>query len=272
MGGLERVFEIGKQFRNESIDTTHLPEFTTIEAYCAFEDISYLLDMTEELLSLVFTTIKKGYLIEYDGQKIDFTPPYARIDLSVEVPKQIKKTIADFEMPDDLYSDEANTYLSNACYILKVDCTKPRTTARLLDKLIGHYVEPQCINPTFLINHWQVMSPLAKPHRSKPGLAERAELFINGTELCNMYTELNDPAIQRKCFEAQLADQTAGDTETPIPDMDYLEALYHALPPTAGLGMGIDRLMMLLTGHTTIRANVMYPTMKPIKTLSAGRV
>lgn len=264
IGGLNRVYEIGKQFRNEAIDATHSPEFTSMEVYCAYEDVNYLLTMTEDLITGVVRTFTGSLKTTYNKTELDWSPPFQRIDLTAKLPEMIKADFPTFEMPVDLFTDKAVAYLSAVCQEVGVECSTPRTAARLLDKLIEHYIEPMCVQPTFLMNHWQVMSPLAKCHRSIPGATERFELFVNCTELCNAYTELNDPRAQLKAFQAQAKDQAMGDDEAPPIDLDYVEALHYGLPPTAGWGMGIDRLMMFLLNETTIRGVQFQPIMKPL--------
>ncbi|THU45396.1 hypothetical protein C4D60_Mb02t17500 [Musa balbisiana] len=206
VGGLDRVYEIGKQFRNEGIDLTRNPEFTTCEFYMAFSDYNDLMALTEEMLSGMFKVLTGGYKIKYhangvdkDPIEMDFTPPFRRIDMIEEL-----ETMANLTIPKDLSSEEANKYLLDACVKFDLKCPPPQTTARLLDKLVGHFLEETCVNPTFIINHPEIMSPLAKWHRSKPGLTERFELFINKHEVCNAYTELNDPVVQHQQFAEQL--------------------------------------------------------------------
>ncbi|KAM5553806.1 hypothetical protein ABKV19_025834 [Rosa sericea] len=207
VGGLDRVYEIGKQFRNEGIDLTHNPEFTTCEFYMAYADYNDLMTMTEEMLSGMVKEITGGYKVKYhsngldkDPIEIDFTPPFRRIDMVEELNKIAGLNIN----PKDLSSEEVNSYLKEACKKFDIKCSPPETTARLLDKLVGHFLEETCVNPAFIINHPEIMSPLAKWHRSKPGLTERFELFINKHEVCNAYTELNDPVVQRQRFAGQL--------------------------------------------------------------------
>ncbi|MFS7918346.1 putative lysine--tRNA ligase [Helianthus anomalus] len=265
VGGLERVYEIGKQFRNEGIDLTHNPEFTTCEFYMAFADYNDLMDLTEKMLSGMVKELTGGYKIKYhangldnDPIEIDFTPPFRRIDMIGELEK-----IANLNIPKDLAGEEANKYLADACTKFDIKCPPPQTTARLLDKLVGHFLEEQCVNPAFIINHPEIMSPLAKWHRSKPGLTERFELFINKHELANAYTELNDPVVQRQRFADQLKDRQSGDDEAMALDETFCTALEYGLPPTGGWGLGIDRLTMLLTDSQNIKEVLLFPAMKP---------
>lgn len=271
VGGLERVYEIGKQFRNEGIDLTHNPEFTTCEFYMAFADYNDLMDLTEKMLSGMVKEITGGYKIKYHANgldnepiEIDFTPPFRRIDMIEELEK-----LANLQIPKDLASDEANKYLVDACNKFDVKCPPPQTTARLLDKLVGHFLEETCVNPTFIINHPEIMSPLAKWHRSKPSLTERFELFINKHELCNAYTELNDPVVQRQRFAEQLKDRQSGDDEAMALDETFCTALEYGLPPTGGWGLGIDRLTMLFTDSQNIKEVLLFPAMKPQEEPSA---
>ncbi|KAB1204241.1 Lysine--tRNA ligase [Morella rubra] len=265
VGELGRVYEIGKQFRNEGIDLTHNPEFTTCEFYMAFADYYDLMELTEKMLSGMVKELTGGYKIKYhangldkDPIEIDFTPPFRRIDMIEELEK-----MANLNIPKDLSSDEANKYLKDACMKLEIKCPPPETTARLLDKLVGHFLEETCVNPTYIINHPEIMSPLAKWHRNKPGLTERFELFINKHELCNAYTELNDPVVQRQRFAEQLKDRQSGDDEAMALDETFCMALEYGLPPTGGWGMGIDRLTMLLTDSQNIKEVLLFPAMKP---------
>ncbi|PON92219.1 Lysine-tRNA ligase, class II [Trema orientale] len=264
VGGYDRVYEIGKQFRNEGMDLTHSPEFTMCEFYMAYQDYSDLIQITEQLLSGMVKELTGGYKIMYHGNglsnepiEIDFTPPFRRIDLIEELER-----MANLKLPQDLSSEEANKYLMYACEKFNVNCPLPHTTARLLDKLVGHFLEETCINPTFIMNHPEIMSPLAKWHRSRPGLTERFELFVNKRELCNAYTELNDPEVQRRRFAEQLKDRQSGDEEAMILDESYCTALEYGLPPTAGMGMGIDRLTMLLTDSQNVKEVILYPPMR----------
>ncbi|CAH9101311.1 unnamed protein product [Cuscuta europaea] len=265
IGGLERVYEIGKQFRNEGIDLTHNPEFTTCEFYMAYADYNDLMSLTEQMLSGMVKELTGGYIIKYhtngvekDPIEIDFTPPFRRIEMIEGLEK-----VANLSIPKDLASDEANKYLVDACTKFAIKCAPPQTTSRLLDKLVGHFLEEMCVNPTFIINHPEIMSPLAKWHRSKPGLTERFELFVNKHELCNAYTELNDPFVQRQRFADQLKDRQSGDDEAMAFDETFCTALEYGLPPTAGWGIGIDRLAMILTDSQNIKEVIFFPAMRP---------
>ncbi|KAL7745172.1 hypothetical protein ACLKA6_008225 [Drosophila palustris] len=267
VGGLDRVYEIGRQFRNEGIDLTHNPEFTTCEFYMAYADYSDLIAITEQMVSGMVKAIHGTYKIKYhpdgpDGieQELDFTPPFRRVSMikTLEEKLQVK-----FPSAETFNSRETNEFLSQLCIKHQVECPAPRTTARLLDKLVGEYIEETCINPTFICEHPQIMSPLAKYHRSVPGLTERFELFVAKKEICNAYTELNDPVVQRERFEQQASDKAAGDDEAQMVDESYCTALEYGLPPTGGFGMGIDRLTMFLTDSNNIKEVLLFPAMKP---------
>jgi lysyl-tRNA synthetase class 2 len=260
VGGIERVYEIGQQFRNESIDNTHVPEFMSLEFYMAYADYYDLMSMCEELLSTIAMKTNNKLKISYKPINkneeifIDFTPPFKKIDIMSEL---VNKTGATF--PDDLTTDSARMFLDELCNSLGVICSPPRTTSRLIDKLIGHFIEPHCINPTFLINHPLVMSPLAKNHRENSQLTERFELFVNGMELANAYTELNNHLIQIDRFTYQQKEKTLGDVEAQTIDESFIDSLRYGLPPTGGFGLGIERLVMFMTNNNSIREVVPFP-------------
>jgi len=266
VGGLDRVFEIGRNFRNEGMDLTHNPEFTACEFYMAYADYNDLMDMTEELISAMVLNIKGSYIIEYhpDGPEgaaieIDFKPPWKRISLVEEVER-----LSGAKFGRDFTDPKVIKEIDNEVAKLNLECPEPRTAARLLDKLCGHYVEDHIVHPTFITEQPQVMSPLAKWHRSKEGLTERFEMFVNGKEICNAYTELNDPERQMQCFQGQAAAAAAGDDEACGVDQDFITALEYGLPPTGGWGCGIDRLTMFLSDKNSIRDVILFPAMKPI--------
>eukprot|EP00457_Paulinella_chromatophora_P002935 gb/GEZN01002940.1/.p1 GENE.gb/GEZN01002940.1/~~gb/GEZN01002940.1/.p1 ORF type:complete len:660 (-),score=137.50 gb/GEZN01002940.1/:239-2218(-) len=267
VGGLDRVYEIGRQFRNECIDMTHNPEFTTCEFYWAYKDYKDLMEITEQMVSemvlQIFGTYEVTYIPEKDGKVFDpvvvnFKPPFKRIKMVSGLEEKLK-----VKFPKDLYSEETKKMLSDLCTKYEVKCPEPRTVARLLDKLVGEFLENQQPHPTFIIDHPAVMSPLAKNHRDDPQLTERFELFILGSEVCNSYTELNNPMTQRERFKDQAKQSQEGDDEAMEYDEDFCTALDYGLPPTAGWGMGIDRMTMFLTQTVNIKEVLLFPAMKP---------
>ena len=268
VGGLDRVYELGRQFRNEGIDLTHNPEFTTCEFYMAYADMYDLMEITEKMISGMVKYITGGYKVKYhpqgpEGQEmeIDFTPPFRRIEM---IPALETKLNVKFPEANVLGSAIGVKFLSDLAEKHGVECGAPRTAARLLDKLVGEFIEPECVSPAFITSHPQFMSPLAKYHRSISGLCERFELFVATKEICNAYTELNDPFDQRDRFAQQAADKDAGDDEAQLIDENFCQALEYGLPPTGGWGMGIDRLCMFLTDAANIKEVIAFPAMKPI--------
>jgi lysyl-tRNA synthetase, class II len=259
VGGLDKVYEIGKQFRNEGIDTTHNPEFTSLEYYEAYVDYHDLMNKTEDMLSKMVYSLKNSYNCTFTNAKnetfnIDFSPPYKKFDMVTDL-----ATCLECEIPINENAETINAFLIEQCDKHEIECAEPRTNARLYDKLVGHFLEVKCVNPTFLINHPKFMSPLAKWHRDNPNLTERFELFVCGMELCNAYTELNHPKIQQEAFEGQVEAKKLGDHEAQDYDESFIDALEFGLPPTGGFGMGIDRLVMLLTNHTSIKEVILFP-------------
>lgn len=263
IGGLDRVYEIGRNFRNEGIDMTHNPEFTTCEFYHAYADYNDLMDLTEKMFSEMVKEITGSYILPYhvdDGKlvEVDFTPPFKRIPMVKGV-----EDAGGFTIPRPLDSEECLQFLIDKCRELEIKCSPPLTTSRLLDKLVGYFLEDCITSPTFIIDHPEIMSPLAKYHRSEPELTERFELFICGRELCNAYTELNNPAVQRERFKGQASDRDKGDDEAQALDEDFCVALEYGLPPTAGWGFGVDRMTMFMTDTSNIKEVLLFPAMKP---------
>lgn len=216
IGGLERVYEVGRQFRNEGIDLTHNPEFTTCEFYMAYADYNDLLEMTEKMISGMVKEITGSYVISYAAEEggepvqIDFSPPWKRISMIDGLEAATGEKFPNMEDPG------CAAFLEKLCVKHNVECRPPRTVARLVDKLVGHFLEETCINPTFVTDHPEMMSPLAKTHRSRPGLTERFELFVCKREVCNAYTELNNPIVQRQRFEEQAKQSAQGDDEAQV--------------------------------------------------------
>lgn len=266
VGGMDRVYEIGRQFRNEGIDMTHNPEFTTCEFYQAYADVYDLMDMTELMFSEMVKEITGDYKITYhpDGPEgkeltLDFSRPWKRVNMIEELEKVYN---VKFPPGQELHTEETGKFLKQILIDNKLDCPPPLTNARMLDKLVGE-LEDASINPTFIFGHPQMMSPLAKKDRNIPGLCERFEVFVATKEICNAYTELNDPFDQRARFEEQARQKAQGDDEAQMVDETFCNALEYGLPPTAGWGCGIDRLAMFLTNSNTIREVLLFPTLKP---------
>lgn len=253
IGGLNRVYEIGKVYRNESISVRHHPEFTSIEFYMAYSNYNHMMPLVEQMLENIVSLIFNTKNIKYQDKEINFTVPYNRVNVTEELQK-ITDTKFIFENESEL-----NKQLDNLCTKYNIVCESPKTNTRLFDSLISHFLEAQCVNPTFLYNHPSFMSPLAKSHMDNQYISQRAELFINGIEVANLYTEQNMPNIQEDMFRQQLNDHNNGDPEAPLPDNKYIEAIKLGLPPTTGCGIGIDRLIMFLTNSSNIRNVISFP-------------
>lgn len=271
VGGLDRVYEIGRQFRNEGIDMTHNPEFTTCEFYQAYADVYDLMDTTELMISEMIKEITGSYQIKYHPDphdptkewELDFARPWKRVEI---IPTLEEKLNVKFPAGTELHTAETNKFLQEQLKKVSIECSPPLTNARMLDKLIGEFIEDNCFNPTFVFGHPEMMSPLAKYSRDKPGMTERFEVFVGTKEIVNAYTELNDPFDQRQRFEEQANQKDQGDDEAQMIDENYMHALEHGLPPTAGWGSGIDRLTMFLTDSNTIKEVLLFPAMKPDET------
>jgi lysyl-tRNA synthetase, class II len=257
VGGFEKVFEIGRIFRNEGISTRHNPEFTSVEFYQAYADYHDFMDLTEDLVATLAKDILGTLQITYQGQDIDLTPPWRRVTMHDLVQEH---TGLDFHQFANL--EEAKAAVQ-ALHLHGVeDCP---SVGKLLNEVFEQKIETTLIQPTFLIDHPVEISPLSKPHRSKPGVVERFELFVAGRETANGFSELTDPIDQRDRFELQAARKAAGDLEATGVDEDFLTALEHGMPPTCGEGIGIDRLVMLLTDSASIRDVIAFPLLKPEK-------
>ena len=255
VGGFDRVYEIGRVFRNEGIDTRHNPEFTLLELYQAYTDYNGMMEITEDMIRTVARKVLGSAIVEYDGVTIDFEKPFARLTMS-EAVKQYSGV--DF---DTILTEEDAKAIAKEHHIEYEDRHK---RGDILNLFFETYVEKHLIQPTFVMKHPVEISPLAKRCPDDPAHTERFELFVMGRELANAFSELNDPIDQRGRFEAQAALKAAGDEEATDVDEDFLTALEYGLPPTGGMGMGIDRLVMLLTNSLSIRDVLLFPTMKPL--------
>ena len=255
VGGFERVFEMGRIFRNEGISTRHNPEFTSIELYQAYADYNDMMDITEALIVNVSEEVLGTTQITYQGEAIDLSTPWKRITMHDAVQEKLGVNFAEFT---DLAAAKA---AAKAAGLQSID--ECPSIGHLLNEAFEQTVEPTLIQPTFITDYPVEISPLAKPHRSKPGLVERFELFIVGRETANSFSELTDPIDQRQRLEAQAAKKAAGDLEAQSLDEDFVTALEYGMPPTGGMGMGIDRLIMLLTDSPSIRDVIAFPLLKP---------
>lgn len=254
VGGLDKVYEIGRVFRNEGIDQDHNPEFTLLESYEAYADYNSVMEMVESLVSSLARDVHGNTQVTVGDHVIDFTPPWPRLSLREELQRRSGVDIEDYPDAESL---------TGKCLELGLMPGPREARGRLIDKMLSVYVEPHLIQPSFLIDYPEDMSPLAKGHPDKPGYVERFEAFSAGMEIANSYTELNDPEVQRARFAAQEHQRDAyGDEEADRTDDDFLTALEYGMPPTGGLGIGIDRLVMLLTGQSTIRDVLLFPQMR----------
>ena len=251
VGGFNGVYEISKDFRNEGMDKTHNPEFTMMELYVPYKDYEWMMNFVEEMLEKVCMTVNGKLEFTSEGKTINFSRPWKRISM-VDALKE--KT--GFDILTVTYDELRNFAMENDIEVKK---GKPKQ----IDEIFSVLVQPELIQPTFIVDYPVEISPLAKQHRSKPGLVERFEGYVGGREICNAFSELNDPIDQRKRFEGQAKLREEGDEEAHQVDEDFLRALEYGMPPTAGLGIGIDRLVMLLTDQSSIRDVIFFPQMKP---------
>lgn len=253
VGGFEGVYEIGKMFRNEGMDRTHNPEFTSMEIYIAYKDYHWMMEMVEQCLEYVATEVTGNTKVEYEGKVIDYAGPYKRLTMF--------EAIEEYTGIDISNMDEAA--LRDVCKQLHIEVDPTMGKGKLIDEIFSEKVEDHLIQPTYIIDYPIEMTPLAKKHRSVDGLVERFELFVNGKEIANAYSELNDPIDQRERFEDQLRLAERGDEEAMALDEDFLRALEYGMPPTSGLGIGIDRLTMLLANQHSIQEVLFFPQMRP---------
>ena len=253
VGGLEKVYEINRSFRNEGLSTRHNPEFTMLELYQAYADYQVMMELTEEMLSHVVKKITGSYEIEYQSMVLDFTPPWHRISL----PQVIQELVGVDIVEDSLETIKAKAKERGVAYEDNWD------RGKFVNEFLEKFVQPRLVNPTFVFDYPVEISPLAKAKKDNPQLAERFELFIGKEEIGNAYSELNDPFEQKKRFADQLRKRDEGDLEAHLIDEDYIEALEYGMPPTGGLGIGIDRLMMLITNSSSIREVILFPLLRP---------
>ena len=253
VGGFEGVYEIGKNFRNEGMDRTHNPEFTCMELYVQYKDYNWMMSFTEKLLERICIAVNGKPETEIDGKTISFKAPYRRLPILDAIKEQTGYDL----------SGKTEDEIRQICRELKMEITPQMGKGKLIDEIFGEFCEKNFVQPTFIIDYPVEMSPLTKMHRSKPGLTERFELMVNGKELANAYSELNDPIDQEQRFKEQMRLADKGDDEAMIIDQDFLRALQYGMPPTSGIGIGIDRLVMMMIGKSAIQDVLLFPQMKP---------
>jgi lysyl-tRNA synthetase, class II len=252
VGGYDGVYEFAKDFRNEGMDRTHNPEFTQLELYVAYKDYQWMMNLVEEMVSSVALEVNGTTKWKVGEHEIDFKAPWKRVTMFDAIKEYTGKDLYGLSEPD----------VRKIAKELHVDVEPGMALGTIIDEIFGEHVEANLIQPTFITDYPIEMSPLAKKHRSKPGLVERFEAIVNGKELCNAFSELNDPLDQRERFEEQMKLKAKGDEEAQVLDEDFLRALEYGMPPTTGLGIGIDRLTMLFTNQESIRDVIFFPQMK----------
>ena len=253
VGGFEGVYEIGRNFRNEGMDRTHNPEFTCVELYVQYKDYNWMMTFTERMLERIAIAVNGTTDIEIDGKKISLKAPYRRLPILDAIKE---KTGHDL-------NGKSEDEIREICHKLHIEADATMGKGKMIDEIFGEYCEGSFVEPTFIIDYPVEMSPLTKMHRSKAGLTERFELMINGKEVANAYSELNDPIDQEERFKEQLRLSEKGDDEAMFIDQDFVQSLQYGMPPTAGIGIGIDRLAMFLTGQSAIQEVLLFPTMRP---------
>ncbi len=255
VGGFDGVYEFSKDFRNEGMDRTHNPEFTVMELYVAYKDYNWMMDTTEQLLEKVAMDANGSFLIPVGKNEINFKAPYPRIPILTAIQEHTGHNLAGMK------EDEVREIAKK----LDIDVDDTMGLGKLIDEIFGETCERHYVQPTFIIDYPKEMSPLTKEHRTNPALTERFELMVNGKEIANAYSELNDPIDQRERFEEQLKLSEKGDDEAMFIDQDFLRALEYGMPPTSGIGIGVDRLVMLMTNNASIQEVLFFPQMRPEK-------
>ncbi|MGR3811852.1 lysine--tRNA ligase [Jiulongibacter sp. NS-SX5] len=262
VGGFDGVYEFGKMFRNEGMDRTHNPEFTALEFYVAYKDYEWMMNFTEKIFEQVATAVHGSPVFTFGETELNFAGPFDRLSIIEAIEKYTGVNV------DDASEEE----LLAKCKEWGIETDDSMGKAKLIDEIFGEKVEEHLVQPTFIIDYPVEMSPLTKKHRSKPGLVERFELFVMGKEVANAYSELNDPIDQRERFEDQLKLAERGDEEAMVLDEDFIRSLEYGMPPTAGIGIGIDRLTMMLTNNTSIQEVLFFPQMRPEKKVEMATV
>jgi lysyl-tRNA synthetase class 2 len=257
VGGFEGVYEFSKNFRNEGMDRTHNPEFTVMEIYVAYKDYNWMMTFTENMIEKVCLDVNGATEVQVGDHLINFKAPYKRVTML--------DSIKEFTGYDLAGKNEDE--IRAICKALKLEIDDTMGKGKLIDEIFGEFCEGNYIQPTFITDYPIEMSPLTKRHRTNPELTERFELMVNGKELCNAYSELNDPVDQLERFQEQLRLSEKGDDEAMFIDMDFVRSLEYGMPPTSGMGIGMDRLVMLMTGQTTIQEVLFFPQMRPEKTV-----
>jgi len=254
IGGIDKVFEIGRVFRNEGVSPQHNPEFTMLESYEAYADYDDIMRLVEETVSKVAETVTGSHEIEFMGRPLDLAPPWRRAPFM-----ELINEATDREWDPDMAVDEARAVAVDLGVEVEVG-----GTGKVLEELFERFVEPDLWEPTFVVDFPKEISPFARDHRSKPGLVERFEGFVAGVEFCNAFTELNDPEEQLRRFEVQAQARARGDEEAHVTDLDFVRAMEYGMPPTGGLGIGVDRLAMILADVATVREVILFPHMRPV--------
>ena len=261
VGGMDGVYEFSKDFRNEGMDKSHNPEFTVMELYVAYKDYFWMMETTEKLLEKICDDINNSSKVIFANKQIDFKAPYPRVPLYEAIKKYTNFDISNMDINE----------LGKTAKHLGVEIDNSMGKGKIIDAIFGEKCEHNFVQPTFIIDYPKEMSPLTKEHRKNPKLTERFELIVNGSELANAYSELNDPIDQRTRFEEQLELNKKGDDEAMFIDQDFLRALEYGMPPTSGIGIGIDRLTMLLTNNTSIQEVIFFPQMRPEKKVQLNK-